>query len=73
MALNDLFTVVFPNSKIKRLERECERLENELKETLDKLYWSNKSLGTYKERYNKLRKKNIELRTKLYKSKKKLG
>lgn len=62
MALNDLFTVVFPNSEIKRLERECERLENELKETLDKLYWSNKSLGTYKERYNKLRKKNIELR-----------
>lgn len=52
---------------------ECERLENELKETLDKLYWSNKALGTYKERYNKLRKNNIELRTKLYKSKKKLG
>lgn len=73
MALNDLFTVIFPNSEIKRLERECERLENELKETLDKLYWSNKALGTYKERYNKLRKKNIELRTKLYKSKKKLG
>lgn len=73
MALNDLFTVVFPNSEINRLERECEKLENELKETLDKLYWSNKALGTYKERYNKLRKKNIELRTKLYKSKKKLG
>lgn len=73
MALNDLFTVVFPNSEIKRLEREYEKLENELKETLDKLYWSNKALGTYKERYNKLRKKNIELRTKLYKSKKKLG
>lgn len=73
MALNDLFTVVLPNSEIKRLERECEKLENELKETLDKLYWSNKALGTYKERYNKLRKKNIELRTKLYKSKKKLG
>lgn len=73
MALNDLFTVVFSNSEIKRLERECEKLENELKETLDKLYWSNKALGTYKERYNKLRRKNIELRTKLYKSKKKLG
>lgn len=38
MALNDLFTIVFPNSEIKRLERECEKLENELKETLDKLY-----------------------------------
>lgn len=73
MSLNNLFTVIFSNSEIKRLERECERLENELKETLDKLYWSNKALGTYKERYNKLRKKNIELRTKLYKSKKKLG
>lgn len=73
MALNDLFAIVFPNSEIKRLERECEKLENELKETLDKLYWSNKALGTYKEMYNKLRKKNIKLRTKLYKSKKKLG
>lgn len=71
MALSDLFTIVFPNSEIKRLEYKCEKLEEELKETLDKLYWSNKSLGIYKERYNKLRKKNIELRNKLYKKGKK--
>lgn len=71
MALNNLFTVVFSNPEIKRLEYKCWKLEEELKETLDKLSWCTNNLGIYKERYNKLRKKNIELRNKLYKKDKK--
>ena len=73
MALNDLFTVVFPNHELNTLKREYRALEERYFNAMEEYALYHKELDIYRERCKKLKKQNAALRVKLYsKSKKKL-
>ena len=74
MALNDLFTVFFPNYELNTLKREYAALEERYFNAMEEYAWYYKELEICKERCKRLKKQNAALRIKLYnKGKKKLG
>lgn len=74
MALNDLFTIVFPNYELNTLKREYAALEERYFNAMEEYALYHKELEIYRERCKRLKKQNTALRNKLYKKdKKKLG
>jgi aminoglycoside/choline kinase family phosphotransferase len=71
MALNDLFTVVFPNYELNNLKREYVALEERYYKAVEDNTFYQKELDLYKERCKRLIKKNTSLEKKLYSKDKK--
>lgn len=66
MALNDLFTLLFSNPEVKRLEDKYKEVEQQLKEAEARLSWCSNQLSMYKQRCKKLKEKNDQFRIMWY-------